>query len=239
MEHLRQQMPVFGKSAKQQKLLQNMEAEFQLLSSQFSIAPGDFPPIALFVEKTTQAGIQLQNVMKLEYRRMEHLEDVFATQIPQLLKLVPKEEKRAEEAEVAGTQLGSQSSPFLHLGSNAVEDRGMLTRPDVSQYERAFHALGPSPDGLLSGDKAKIELVNSKLPSAVLHRIWNLSDITKDGCLDLYEFSLCKHFIKMKLDGGDLPIELPDCLLPLANAPNTPNSPQLIKPPSRGDLQFS
>jgi len=43
----------------------------------------------------------------------------------------------------------------------------------------------------------------------VLHAIWNLSDVDKDGALTLAEFALAKHFIKMKLEGQDLPPTLP------------------------------
>lgn len=44
-------------------------------------------------------------------------------------------------------------------------------------------------------------------------RIWNLADINKDGSLDLYEYSIARHFIDMKLQGFELPRSLPDELL--------------------------
>lgn len=49
--------------------------------------------------------------------------------------------------------------------------------------------------------EAKVVLEQSKLPSKVLHAIWSLADVDKDGALTLAEFALAKHFIKMKLDG--------------------------------------
>lgn len=61
---------------------------------------------------------------------------------------------------------------------------------------------------------AKSEMVKSKLPNNVLGRIWKLSDIDKDGFLDSDEFALAMHLINVKLEGYDLPAELPDHLIP-------------------------
>lgn len=51
-------------------------------------------------------------------------------------------------------------------------------------------------------------------PLQVLHAIWNLSDVDKDGALTQAEFALAKHFIKMKLEGQDLPPTLPPQMVP-------------------------
>lgn len=64
----------------------------------------------------------------------------------------------------------------------------------------------------LSG--AKAEMVKSKLPNAVLGKIWKLSDLDKDGFLDADEFALAMHLINVKLDGHDIPTELPEHLIP-------------------------
>lgn len=61
---------------------------------------------------------------------------------------------------------------------------------------------------------AKSEMVKSKLPNSVLGKIWKLSDIDKDGFLDSDEFALAMHLINVKLDGHDLPTELPNHLIP-------------------------
>ena len=61
---------------------------------------------------------------------------------------------------------------------------------------------------------AKSEMVKSKLPNSVLGKIWKLSDIDKDGFLDSDEFALAMHLINVKLEGYDLPAELPDHLVP-------------------------
>lgn len=57
-------------------------------------------------------------------------------------------------------------------------------------------------------------MVKSKLPQSVLSKIWKLSDIDKDGLLDSDEFALAMHLIQVKIDGHDLPTELPAHLIP-------------------------
>lgn len=67
---------------------------------------------------------------------------------------------------------------------------------------------------------AKAEMVKSKLPNSVLGKIWKLSDIDKDGYLDMDEFALALHLIQVKLEGHDLPVELPDHLVPPSKRDN-------------------
>lgn len=63
--------------------------------------------------------------------------------------------------------------------------------PDVRKYEREFMALAPDDDNdgipKINGQKAKPVLESSKLNNSMLHKIWTLSDIDKDGKLTLYE----------------------------------------------------
>lgn len=61
---------------------------------------------------------------------------------------------------------------------------------------------------------AKTEMLKSKLPHSVLGKIWKLSDVDKDGALDSDEFALAMHLIQVKIDGHELPNELPSHLIP-------------------------
>lgn len=56
--------------------------------------------------------------------------------------------------------------------------------------------------------------MKSMLPNSVLGKIWKLADVNKDGMLDLEEFALAMHLIRVKLEGHDLPGKLPDHLVP-------------------------
>ena len=57
-------------------------------------------------------------------------------------------------------------------------------------------------------------MLKSKLPNNVLAKIWTLSEIDKDGMLDADEFALVMHLVGIKIDGQDLPEELPEYLVP-------------------------
>lgn len=57
-------------------------------------------------------------------------------------------------------------------------------------------------------------MVKSKLPNSVLGKIWRLADIDQDGLLDVDEFALAMYLIDLRLDGHDLPVELPEHLVP-------------------------
>ncbi|XP_070272409.1 epidermal growth factor receptor substrate 15-like 1 isoform X7 [Myotis yumanensis] len=60
---------------------------------------------------------------------------------------------------------------------------------EKAKFDGIFESLLPI-NGLLSGDKVKPVLMNSKLPLDVLGRVWDLSDIDKDGHLDRDEFAV-------------------------------------------------
>jgi len=84
---------------------------------------------------------------------------------------------------------------------------------DRYKYDSMFDTLNPI-DGKVSGASAKSEMIKSKLPNNVLGKIWKLSDVDKDGMLDADEFALAMHLINIKLDGHDLPSDLPAHLVP-------------------------
>jgi EH domain-containing protein 1 len=60
----------------------------------------------------------------------------------------------------------------------------------------------------------KMEMMKSKLPNSVLGKIYGLADVDQDGLLDADEFALMMYLISIKLDGHDLPSELPPHLIP-------------------------
>ena len=62
--------------------------------------------------------------------------------------------------------------------------------------------------------------MKSKLPNSVLGKVWKLADHDKDGYLDDEEFALAMHLVKVKLDGNDLPSQLPEHLVPPGQRPS-------------------
>ncbi|XP_028403710.1 epidermal growth factor receptor substrate 15-like 1 isoform X2 [Dendronephthya gigantea] len=89
----------------------------------------------------------------------------------------------------------------------------LIQGAEKSKYDGIFESLVPV-NGLLSGDKVKPVLLNSKLHVDVLGRVWDLSDIDKDGMLDKEEFAVAMYLVYKALDGETVPHILPSRLVP-------------------------
>jgi hypothetical protein len=64
------------------------------------------------------------------------------------------------------------------------------------------------------GDKARAIFAQSGLRENMLAHIWTLSDIQKRGKLNSDEFAVAMYLIYQKLNGQDLPAQLPQNLVP-------------------------
>uniref|UniRef100_A0A452HYM6 Uncharacterized protein n=1 Tax=Gopherus agassizii TaxID=38772 RepID=A0A452HYM6_9SAUR len=80
------------------------------------------------------------------------------------------------------------SSPLL-ITPPSTEAYWAVRVEEKAKFDGIFESLLPV-NGLLSGDKVKPVLMNSKLPLDILGRVWDLSDIDKDGHLDKDEFAV-------------------------------------------------
>ncbi|XP_076463318.1 uncharacterized protein LOC143295483 isoform X2 [Babylonia areolata] len=94
---------------------------------------------------------------------------------------------------------------------------------EKSKYDQVFSSLGPVND-MLAGDKVKPVLLNSKLPMEVLGRIWDLSDVDKDGFLDRDEFAVAMHLVYRAREGDQTPMTLPPGLVPPSKRKAGPSS---------------
>ncbi|XP_058655619.1 epidermal growth factor receptor substrate 15-like 1 isoform X2 [Onychostoma macrolepis] len=130
-------------------------------------------------------------------------------------------------------------SPSLNITTSAADSSWIIKPEDKAKYDGIFESLSPI-GGLLSGDKVKPVLMNSNLPLDVLGKIWDLSDIDKDGHLDKEEFSVVMHLVYAAREKEPMPSSLPTSLIPpskrkkIAGAlpgsvPVLPSSPFLLK----------
>lgn len=103
-------------------------------------------------------------------------------------------------------------SYFQGVDLGAGEPNWVVTK-DRSKYDAIFESLTPVK-GKITGSAAKREMVKSRLPNPVLAKVWRLSDVDQDGALDSDEFALAMHLIQIKLEGYDLPEDLPEHLVP-------------------------
>uniref|UniRef100_H2YB80 Intersectin 1 (SH3 domain protein) n=1 Tax=Ciona savignyi TaxID=51511 RepID=H2YB80_CIOSA len=91
----------------------------------------------------------------------------------------------------------------------------VITADERRNYDTQFNNLMPVA-GFLSGDQARNFLLQCNLPPVILGRIWwvELADITGDGKMDKHEFAIAMKLIKMKLQGVELPLALPQSMKP-------------------------
>ncbi|KAI9480857.1 MAG: cytoskeletal-regulatory complex EF hand-domain-containing protein [Benjaminiella poitrasii] len=92
-----------------------------------------------------------------------------------------------------------------------------ITTSERQKYAEIFQARG-QVNGYMSGATARDVLLNSNLPPNRLERIWDLSDIDKDGNLDFEEFCIAMHLTFDCINGAETPISLPPSLIPPTKA---------------------
>nr|XP_046246850.1 epidermal growth factor receptor substrate 15-like 1 isoform X1 [Scatophagus argus] len=105
------------------------------------------------------------------------------------------------------------SSPSLSNTSASSELHWAVRPEEKSKFDGIFESLAPV-NGLLSGEKVRPVLINSKLPLDVLGKVWDLSDIDKDGHLDKDEFAVAMHLVYRALEKEPVPALLPSALVP-------------------------
>ncbi|CAK0872706.1 unnamed protein product, partial [Prorocentrum cordatum] len=205
IDYLKRKMPtMFGKSKEKEKLIANLTQHYQEIAKERGLPLGDFPDPRMMQEKL--ASVDFSKFAKVDKRKIDTLDLMLSHEIPKLLQLIPEEVSQVSDAVL--NQVGPEASPFAVMKVNGQTETSVyqtqwLVPPNPEEYKADFVQLGPNAAGKVSGQRAKTKLVESKLPSNILHKVWTLADTDKDGMLTLYEYSLAMHFIKMKLDGQD------------------------------------
>ncbi|XP_053133258.1 EH domain-containing protein 1 [Hemicordylus capensis] len=214
---LKKEMPnVFGKESKKKELVSNLGEIYLKIEREHQISPGDFPSL-----RKMQEQLMVQDFGKfqpLKPKLLEAVDDMLAHDIARLMVLVRQEEAQLATPGVKGGAFeGSLNGPFgPGYGEGAgegIDDAEWVVGRDKPSYDEVFYSLSPV-NGKITGASAKKEMVKSKLPNTVLGKIWKLADVDKDGLLDDEEFALANHLIKVKLEGHELPAELPAHLVP-------------------------
>lgn len=227
ISHLKKEMPaMFGKEAKKKELISKLPEIFLQIQREHQISPGDFPEV-----KKMQQQLEMYDFSKfhaMKPKLIEGVDNMLANKIAPLMNLIRDEESSLPTQLVHGGAFeGTSEGPFGQgygegAGEGAGEDEWVVAK-DKPIYDELFYTLSPI-NGKISGVNAKREMVNSKLPNSVLGKIWKLADNDKDGMLDEEEFALAKHLIKIKLEGFELPNDLPLHLIPPSQRKPVQNS---------------
>ncbi|OAD52669.1 EH domain-containing protein 1, partial [Eufriesea mexicana] len=217
---LKKDMPnVFGKEAKKKELIKNLGQIYDQIEREQQIPDSDFPDMKKMQEALAHHDFSKFNSLKPKL--LEVVDNMFIKDIAKLMTMIPHEEtgKTSELLVKGGAFEGveDQVSPFGYKRGEGIDagsgEPEWIVNKERYKYNILFETLDPC-DGKITGAAAKSEMIKSKLPNNVLGRIWKLSDIDNDGFLDSEEFALAMHLIRVKLEGYDLPSELPDHLVP-------------------------
>ncbi|XP_060108678.1 EH domain-containing protein 1 isoform X1 [Heteronotia binoei] len=214
---LKKEMPnVFGKESKKRELVNNLGEIYLKIEREHQISPGDFPNLRKMQEQLMTQDFSKFQPLKLKL--LDAVDDMLANDIARLMVMVRQEESQMPAQVVKGGAFeGTMNGPFGHgYGEGAgegIDDVEWVVGKDKPTYDEIFYTLSPV-NGKITGASAKKEMVKSKLPNTVLGKIWKLADVDRDGLLDDEEFALANHLIKVKLEGHELPAELPTHLVP-------------------------
>ncbi|KAM8913955.1 EH domain-containing protein 4 [Spinachia spinachia] len=217
ISYLKKEMPsLFGREKKKEELISRLPEIYCILQREHHISPGDFPNVAKMQDMLQH--YDFSKFPSLKMKLVESVDKMLATKIAGLMSMIRDEESKAPPAMVSGGAFeGSQDGPFgrgygegISAGADA-ED--WIVSREKHRYDEIFYMLTPI-NGKITGVNAKKEMMNSRLPNTVLGKIWKLADCDHDGMLDDEEFALAQHLIKVKLEGYELPAELPEHLVP-------------------------
>ncbi|CAF0817740.1 unnamed protein product [Adineta ricciae] len=226
ISELKESMPsVFGKDTKRRELINNLHLIYEKIEREQNIPLGDFPKLDRMQE--ILRNMDFTKFKSLDRKILDRVDKMLAEDVPRLMNMLPREEQAymasAAQNESKLTQLGStifhdqEDTPFgegtvegINAGKGEYE---WIVERSRGEYDQIFAQLSPQ-NGKVSGASARQEMIKSKLPNNVLGRVWKLSDIDKDGMLDIDEWALAQHLIKIKLEGHELPTTLPDHLVP-------------------------
>ncbi|GIY29902.1 EH domain-containing protein 1 [Caerostris extrusa] len=216
---LRSSMPsMFGKDSKKKELIKNLRNVYEEIQREHHLPPGDFPDIRDMQEKLLD--MDFTKFQPLKPRLLDAVDKMLAEDIARLMAQIPSGATHADQGRIRCKRWCLRRCPTesFHLWQRRrcgcwIHGFRMDRGQERYKYDDIFQSLNPV-DGKISGANAKMEMVKSKLPNTVLGKVWKLSDLDKDGMLDSDEFALAMHLINIKLSGHDLPMELPEHLVP-------------------------
>jgi len=192
LSHLKGNMPLFRKAKKQNKMLEELNTEFNTVHKKFNLPVGDFPDINIFKEKLMQ--FDFSKFPKLDQKKLDEMEKVLSDDLPKLLKMFPQEMQQTHDP------FALRANPFL--------EREIIPDEVRSKAIDTFHSMHPV-NGKLIGTEARRILIRSNLPRETLGKIWELADRDKDGELNQEEFVIATWLVDQCLAGEILPESLP------------------------------
>jgi len=214
ISHLRKEMPMIGKDSKKKQLISHLDEVYVKLQKDHQIPATDFPDIKMMRQKLLEYDFMKFN--SFDRKLIDRVDKMLVEEMPKLMTLIPQEEKQMAmdgDHEVKGGAFEKVDVPGGTGIREGIGEQDWIVERTRQKYDEAFASL-PQVNGSITGNVARTEMVKSKLPNKELGKIWNLSDIDKDGMFDSDEFALAMYLINLKLEGEEMPAELPKHLIP-------------------------
>merc|ERR1712223_1041792 len=216
---LKSKMPkIFNKSQKKSELIQGLSEIYKSIQERYKVCETDFPLIHQMQQKLMR--YDFSKLPSLDNRLITETDIMMENDIANANMIGRIRQDMQEEPAITGgafSDVKDQTSPFgfqkcegVDLGAGEPE---WIVNRDRVKWDAIFESLKPVR-GKVTGSAAKKEMVKSRLPNPVLAKIWRLADVDQDGALDSDEFALSMDIINIKLDGYDMPDDLPDHLIP-------------------------
>lgn len=107
ISELKEEMPsVFGKDTKKKELIKNLDKIYEKIHRVHGISPGDFPNIQKMRESLELSDFK--TFKPLEKKLIERVDAMMASDITQLMQMLPKEEAAHSSSDLAsGSGIGS------------------------------------------------------------------------------------------------------------------------------------
>ncbi|CAG8507245.1 424_t:CDS:2 [Diversispora eburnea] len=206
--HLKKEMPaMFGKTSKQEELIEKLDKEFLKIQQRHHLAPGDFPNLERFKQ-----GLNLYKFEKfsnLKPQIIEKVDDALSVDLPKLMTEIPQGNKLIAPTERNPFSESPRTSEKYDLPPDYWDFSAVNKQSIIPQ----FNAMKPV-NGKVPGTKIKPVLMETGLDTVILAKIWNLSDWDKDGYMDSDQFAVAMHLCKAVMAGGEIPEELPKAMIP-------------------------
>lgn len=168
VSYLREEMPmIFGKSKKQQEMVDNLKNVFFEIHKKYMLPVGDFPNITKFRDRVRH--FDFSKFAKLNQKLIDAMDTVLAEDIPKLIKQFPIEKALTEKS--SNPFESEEIDPF----ASPMSSGELITAEEKQRYSQLFLQLNPI-NGKASGKVAGQALLQSNLPKETLSKIWRLSD---------------------------------------------------------------
>ncbi|XP_062567999.1 ralBP1-associated Eps domain-containing protein 1-like isoform X4 [Saccostrea cucullata] len=126
-------------------------------------------------------------------------------------------------------------SSSISSDPESVDDIWSINDDQKEYYIAQFKTMQPDLNKTITGAVAKEFFEKSKLQVHELSKIWQLSDLNRDGELSLDEFCIAMHLVVLRRHDIEIPDRLPFSLMPYTSFTN--EEPFAVDHPSGGTLK--